>query len=98
MATPAAATQECNPMHYSNIRVMLQLACTLPVTFCECERSTSTMHRLHTYMRTSMTQEILSSLTLLHIHYDVPMDLDKTVDIHSRLHPRRLALDSRIKL
>ena len=46
-ATPAAAIRECNPMHY--IRVMLQLACTLPVTSCECERSASTMRRLHTY-------------------------------------------------
>ena len=76
-----------------NIRVMLQLACTLPVTSCECERSAITMHRLHTYMRTSMTQERLSSLALLHTHYDVPIDLDKAVDIYSRLHPRHLALD-----
>ena len=28
-ATPAAAIRECNPMHYPNIRVMLQLACTV---------------------------------------------------------------------
>ena len=96
-ATPAAAIRECNPMHYPNIRVMLQLACTLPVTSCECERSASTMRRLHTYMRTSMTQEILSSLALLHIHYDVPIDLDEAVNIYFRLHPRRLALDSLIK-
>ena len=97
-ATPAAAIRECNPMHYPNIRVMLQLACTLPVTSCECERSASTMRRLHTYMRTSMTQERLSSLALLHIHYDVPIDLDEAVNIYSPAPPpRRLALDSLIK-
>ena len=89
--------KECNPMHYTNIRVMLQLACTLPVTSCERERNTRTMRRLHTYMCTSMTQQRLSSLALLHIHYDVPIDLDKAVDIYSWLHPRRLALDSLIK-
>ena len=71
-------------MHYHNIRVILQLACILPVTSCECERSTSTMHRLHTYVRTSMTQEILSSSALLHIHNDVLIDLEKAVDIYSR--------------
>ena len=65
-ATPAAAIRECNPMHYPNIRVMLQLACTLPVTSCECERSASSMRRLHTYMRTSMTQErLLCSFVVL---------------------------------
>ena len=74
-------------MHYPNIRIMLQLACTLPVTSCECESSATTMHRLHTYMRTSLTQERRSSLALLHIHYDVTIDLDKAVDIYSRLHP-----------
>ena len=79
------------------LRVMLQLACTLPVTSYECERSASTMRRLHTYMPTSMTQERLSSLALLHIHYDVPIDRDEAVNIYSRLHPRRLALDSLIK-
>ena len=67
-------------MHYPNIEVMLQLTCTLPVTSCGCERISSTIPRLHTYMRTSMTQERLSSLALLHLHYDVPIDLDKAVD------------------
>ena len=73
---------------------MLQLVCSLHVTSCECERRSSIIRRLNTYIRTIMTQKILSSLALLHIHYDVPIDLDKTIDIYSRLHPRRLALDS----
>ena len=82
-------------MHYPNIRVILQLACSLQVTSCECRAST--MRRLHTYIRTIMTRKILLTLALLHIHYDVTIDLDKVIDIYSRLHPRRLALDSIIK-
>ena len=39
---------------YPNIRVLLQVACTLPVTSCECERSASALRRLHNYMRASM--------------------------------------------
>ena len=84
-------------MHYPNIRVVLQLSCSLHVTCCECERRASTMRRLYTYIRTSMTQKRLSSLDLMHIHYDVPIDLDKAIDIYSQLHPWRLALDSLIK-
>ena len=34
-ATPAAAIKECNPIHYPNIRVMLQLPCSLHPTSCE---------------------------------------------------------------
>ena len=49
-ARPATPTVHCNPMHYPNIRVVLQLACTLPVTSCECERRSSTMHSLHIYI------------------------------------------------
>ena len=97
-ATPAATMnlKEYNPMHYPTIRIMLQLACSLHVTFCECECRSYTMRRRNTYIRTIMTHKILSSLALLHIHYDVPIDLDNTIDIYSRLHPRRLALVSLI--
>ena len=95
--TPAAAINECNQMHYPNIIVMLKLTCSLQVTSCEWERRVSTMRRLHTYMHTTMTQKRLSSLAILHIHYDVPIDLDKEVDIYYWLDSRRLALDSLIK-
>ena len=87
-ATSAAAIKECNPMHYPNIRVMLQLACSLHATSCECERRASTMCHLNTYIRRIMTQKILSLLALLHIYYDVLIDLDTAIDIYSRLHPR----------
>ena len=48
-------------------------------------------------VRTIMTQKRLSSLPLLHIHYDFSIDLDKAIDIYSRLQTMRLALDSFIK-
>lgn len=96
-ATSSAAIKDCDPVHFPNIRTLLQLACTLPVTSCECERSASTMRRLNTYMRASMCQERLTSLALLHIHYDQKFDLNEVVDIYARLHPRRMELDSLIK-
>ena len=36
----------------------------------------------------------LSSLALLHIHYDMDVDLDDVVTRYAHLHPRKLELDS----
>ena len=93
-ASPAEAIKECDCVLFPNISVLLQIACTIPVTSCECERSASALRRLNNYMRASMGQSRLSYLALLHIHYDTLVDLDVVVDCYARLHPRRLALDS----
>ncbi len=90
----AKALKCCDPDLYPNLSVLLQLACTLPVTSCECERSGSTLRRLSNYMRGSMGQERLSGLALLHTHYDFPIDIEKVVQEFFRLHPRRLHIDT----
>ena len=91
---PSIGNQGCDPTIFPNISVLLQIACTLPVTSCECERSASALRRLNKYMRASMGKCRLSNLALLHIHYDTPVDLDRVVDCYSHLHPRRLELES----
>ena len=48
-------------------------------------------------MRASMGKARLSHLALLHIHYDMELDLDQVVDCYAHLHPRRLELDSLIQ-
>ena len=40
------AFKECDVMSYPNIRILLQLALTLPITSCECERSLSSSRLL----------------------------------------------------
>ena len=42
----------------------------------------------------SMSEERLSSLTLIRTHYDTPVDLKEAVNIFARIHPRRLELDN----
>ena len=96
-STLAAAIKQCDAQLFPNLFILLQIACTLPVTSCECERSCSTLRRLNTYVRASMGQERLSALALLHISYDKKIDLEEVVDIYARLHPRRLELSSLIK-
>ena len=63
-STVAAAIKECDPLYFPNIRVLLKIACTIPVTSCECEWSASKLRRLHTYMHASMAQEMLTSLSI----------------------------------
>ncbi|XP_037553231.1 52 kDa repressor of the inhibitor of the protein kinase isoform X2 [Nematolebias whitei] len=92
--TPAGSIKECDRDLYPNLHVLLQLACTLPVTSCECERSASALRRLNSYMRASMGKERLSSLALLHIHYSKHIDLDRVVDVFANKHSRRMELDS----
>ena len=88
----AKAIKVCEKDTFPNLHVLLQLACTISVTSCECERSASALRRLHTYMWASMGQSRLSSLALIHIHYDIAVDLDKTVDLFPQMYPRKLEL------
>ncbi|XP_013879734.1 uncharacterized protein LOC106528984 isoform X3 [Austrofundulus limnaeus] len=91
--TPASSLKECDRDMYPNLHVLLRLACTLPVTSCECERSASALRRLNNYMWASMGKERLSSLALLHIHYSKHVELDSVVDVFAKKHARRMELD-----
>ena len=42
-ASPAVAIKDCDAALFPNISILLQIACTIPVTSCECERSASTL-------------------------------------------------------
>ncbi len=68
MAFLLKSLQVCDKYYFPNIYVLLRIACTLPVTSCENERSNST---LKACLRGTMGQERLSSLALMHIHYTV---------------------------
>ena len=98
-ATAAAAVKECDPVHFLSIRTLLELACTLPVTSCECDHSPSTLKRLSTYMHASMGQEKLTSLVytsaypLQHKYWSW-----QSGGYIRSLHPRKIERDSLIKL
>ena len=63
-ASPAVAIKDCDAALFPNISIFLKIACTIPVTSCECERSASTLRRLNNYMRASMAKDRLSHLAL----------------------------------
>ena len=71
---------------YPNIKALVTVLCTLPVTSCTAERSFSGLKRVTTPLRSNMTNECLSSLTLLHIHHDIPVVIEEVIDEFSRRH------------
>ena len=75
------AIKECDAKQFPNISQLLKLACTLPATSCECERSASTLRRLINFMRASMGKERLVALAMIHMHYDMVIDMEEAVDI-----------------
>ena len=77
--SPSVAIKECDADLYPNLHV-LQIACTIPVTSCECERSASVLRRLNNYTRSCMGKERLANLALLHIHYEQIIDVELVVD------------------
>ena len=77
---------------YPNIRALVTVLCTLPVTSCSAERSFSGLKRIKTGLRSSMGNERLSSLALLHMHQDIPVNIEEIIDEFSRRHPRRIQL------
>ena len=90
--TPAAALNFASHSMFPNIHQIFSLVCTVPVTSCECERSVSVLRRLKTYLRSNMDQERVSGLALMHIHYNMELNLEEIVDNFARKHPRRIML------
>ena len=75
---------------FPNIRVLLIIGSTLPISSCEAERSFSGLQRIKTYLRSSMTTERLAGLALLHLHNDVPIDMDEVCQLFVTKNNRRL--------
>lgn len=90
--TAAKAIKLCNQIDFPNVFQMLKIVCTIGVTSCECERSNSELRLLKTYLRSTMSQERLNGLALMHVHYRMAIDLDEIVNRMARKHPRRLRL------
>jgi len=96
----SSATQVCgfsdSIMHtdadlFPNIRLVMQVSATRPSSTASAERSFSGLKRLKTYLRSSMLEDRLSALALLHIHQDIPVPVDDIIDSFARLGPHRLA-------
>eukprot|EP00117_Sycon_ciliatum_P011780 scpid47775/ scgid13111/ 52 kDa repressor of the inhibitor of the protein kinase; 58 kDa interferon-induced protein kinase-interacting protein; Death-associated protein 4; THAP domain-containing protein 0 len=90
--TSAALSLPHASQMFPNIRAILQLLCTLPVTSCSSERSFSALKRIKDRQRSTMGNERLTGLALLHIHHDIPVSIDAVIDEFARRHPKQMHL------
>ncbi len=63
-----------------NLNTIFRVLLTMPVTTSTCERSFSTLRRIKDWLRNRMTDERLTSLSLLHIHKDIRVSTKKCVE------------------
>ena len=72
--TLAKAITKCDEERFSNLFVLLKVACAFPITSAECERSFSAMRRLRTWLRASMKMERLDSVVIMNVHRQEEVD------------------------
>lgn len=75
---------------FPNIHRLLLIACTLPISSAEAERSFSLMKRIKTCTRSTMSEERFSDLAVITMHYPERFEVDEICDAFAKAHPRRL--------
>lgn len=93
-ATVQATLASCTEQQFPVLHMALRLLGTFPITTCQCERSISALRRLKTYMRSTMAEDRLQGLSLLHIHYDLDVPVEGIIDRFARKQPRRMELQN----
>ena len=61
---PIDALNECDTRLFPNVSTQLKILSTIPVTSCEAEWTFSSLCRIKPFLRTTMTENRLSGLTL----------------------------------
>ena len=80
--------KECNS--FSNIFILLKLFATLLLSSCSCKCSASALRRLNSYMRCTQTEQRLGSLALIHVNYNVKIDVETVCKMFIEKHPGRM--------
>ena len=93
-STVASALAETSVDLFPNSFYMLSLLAVLPVSNCEAERTISALGRLKTSLRSTMGQAHLTGLALMHIHYDISIQVEKIVQKFPVDNPRRMKLSN----
>jgi len=83
------ALESC-PSVYPNIKFLLQILTTLPVTTASAERTFSMLRRLKTWLRSSMCDERLTGLVLL-TSTDIEVKPEDVINSFLQLGKRRIA-------
>ena len=63
---------------FSEIFTLIKIANTIPVTSATAERTFSTLRRVKSYLRSTMSQEQLNNCMILHIYKEKTDEIDLT--------------------
>ena len=73
---------------------LLQIAMTISVSTAKCERSFSTLKRIKSYLRSTMSAQRLNDMAILSIEHDLSQNLDlENVVVEFAKSSRRIALN-----
>lgn len=83
-----------NPDMSPTLNSVFQVALTIIVSSCSCERCFSALRRLHTYLRNTMEQDRLNHLAVMSIEKEnlTAVDHDKVTDRFAQTKSRRYSL------
>jgi len=76
---------------YPSIYAILSILVTIPSSSATAERSFSAMKRIKNYLRSTMGDDRLSSLALLHVHSEIEIDVELVIELFASLRNRKLA-------
>lgn len=78
------------PQRYPNVRNLLRIAVTLPLTSCSAERCFSAMKILKSRLRSTMLDERLNGLALMYIHKDKDIALETVISKFAMNNDRKI--------
>jgi hypothetical protein len=83
-----------DPTMFPTLTQLIQIALTIPVNSCSCERSFSVLRRLHTWLRSTMGQGRLHQLSLLSIEREqlCKVSQSQVIDRFATMKARRYSL------
>ena len=90
--TAASALKACDKRRFPDVKRLLGILCTLPLTSAECERTFSCMRRLKSYLRSTMNAERFDGLALLETHRSENINLINVRRRFINMHKRRIEL------
>src|SRR6218665_167455 len=68
------------PKRFINIRHLLRIAATFPLTSCSAERCFSAMKILKTRLCSTMSDERLSGLAMMYLHKDTDISIESVIN------------------
>ena len=75
---------KCDEEIFPLINRLLTILITLPISNASAERTFSTLRRLKTWLRSTMSETRLTGFALLNIHRDIDVDVNKVIDMFSK--------------